>query len=196
MLWTVHYGEPLKVRVITNTYSRLQDDRKCLFVITEDIAWWLESVAIIGTLTLHNASTTSMFFLIINVLTKRFRLWYTRWKVTIDFVLAEFKIFWTVNQEFEINCMTFITLYYFNFVSAPTHNRICYHIQWLHFFGLMVFNATLNNISVISWRSVLLVEETGVLGGNHRPGSSHWQTLSHIVVSSTPCHERDSNSQL
>ena len=27
----------------------------------------------------------------------------------------------------------------------------------------MVFNATFNSISVISWRSVLLVEETGVL---------------------------------
>jgi hypothetical protein len=26
----------------------------------------------------------------------------------------------------------------------------------------MVFNATFNNISIISWRSVLLVEETGV----------------------------------
>ena len=26
----------------------------------------------------------------------------------------------------------------------------------------MVFNATFNNISVISWRSVLLVEETGI----------------------------------
>jgi hypothetical protein len=26
----------------------------------------------------------------------------------------------------------------------------------------MVFNATFNNISLISWRSVLLVEETGV----------------------------------
>ena len=26
----------------------------------------------------------------------------------------------------------------------------------------MVFNATFNNISVISWQSVLLVEETGV----------------------------------
>jgi hypothetical protein len=26
----------------------------------------------------------------------------------------------------------------------------------------MVFNATFNNISVISWRSVFLVEETGV----------------------------------
>ena len=30
------------------------------------------------------------------------------------------------------------------------------------FVCLMVFNATFNNISVISWRSVLLVEETGV----------------------------------
>ena len=27
---------------------------------------------------------------------------------------------------------------------------------------VIVFNATVNNISVISWRSVLLVEETGV----------------------------------
>jgi hypothetical protein len=33
---------------------------------------------------------------------------------------------------------------------------------------LMVFNATFNNISVISWRSVLLVEKTGVPGENHR----------------------------
>ena len=33
----------------------------------------------------------------------------------------------------------------------------------------MVFNATFNNISVISWGSVLLVEETGVPGENHRP---------------------------
>ena len=33
----------------------------------------------------------------------------------------------------------------------------------------MVFNATFNNIPVISWRSVLLVKETGVLGENHRP---------------------------
>ena len=28
--------------------------------------------------------------------------------------------------------------------------------------SFMVFNGTFNNISVISWRSVLLVEETGV----------------------------------
>jgi hypothetical protein len=59
----------------------------------------------------------------------------------------------------------------------------------------MVFNDTINNISVISWRSVLLVEETRVHGANHRPVVNHWQSLSHNVVSSTPRHERGSNSQ-
>ena len=39
----------------------------------------------------------------------------------------------------------------------------------------MVFNATFNNISVISWWSVLLMEETGE---NYRSVASHWQTLS------------------
>jgi hypothetical protein len=32
-------------------------------------------------------------------------------------------------------------------------------------------------------------------GENHRPVASHWQTLSHNVVSSTLHHERGSNSQ-
>ena len=50
----------------------------------------------------------------------------------------------------------------------------------------MVVNATFNNISVISWQSVLMVEETGEPGENHRPAASHLQTLLHIVVSSTP----------
>ena len=57
-------------------------------------------------------------------------------------------------------------------------------------FGFMVFNATFNNISVISWWSVLLVEKTGVPGENYRSVASHWQTLSHNVVSSTPRNER------
>ena len=60
---------------------------------------------------------------------------------------------------------------------------------------VMVFNTTFNNISVISWRSVLLVEETGVPGENHRPAANHGQTLSHNIVSTTPRHERDSNWQ-
>ena len=45
---------------------------------------------------------------------------------------------------------------------------------------LIVFNATFNNISVISWRSLLLVEETGVHGESHRPAACHWQTLLYI----------------
>jgi hypothetical protein len=48
-----------------------------------------------------------------------------------------------------------------------------------------VFNTTFNNVSFISWQLVLLVEETGVPGENHRPAASHWQTWSHSVVSST-----------
>jgi len=43
-------------------------------------------------------------------------------------------------------------------------------------------------ISVISWMSVLLVEETGVPEENHRPVGIQWQTLSHNVVSTTPRH--------
>ena len=50
------------------------------------------------------------------------------------------------------------------------------------FVCLMVFNATFNNSSVISWRSVLLMEETGVPEENHRSVTSYWQTLSHNVV--------------
>jgi hypothetical protein len=41
----------------------------------------------------------------------------------------------------------------------------------------MVFNSSLNNISVISLRSVLLVEKTGVSWENHQPVACHWQTL-------------------
>ena len=59
--------------------------------------------------------------------------------------------------------------------------------------GCIVFNATFNNISVILWQSVLLVEETGE---NHWSFASHWQTLSHNIVSSTPHNEQGSNSQL
>ena len=48
---------------------------------------------------------------------------------------------------------------------------VALHRLWLGLF--MVFSATLNNISVVSWRSVLLVEETGVPGENNRPVASY-----------------------
>jgi hypothetical protein len=47
--------------------------------------------------------------------------------------------------------------------------------------SVMVFNVTFNNISVASWPSVLLVEETGVSGENHRPAASHWK-LNHVML--------------
>jgi hypothetical protein len=38
---------------------------------------------------------------------------------------------------------------------------------------VIVFNATLNNISLISWQSVLLMEKTEVPGENCRPAANH-----------------------
>ena len=53
--------------------------------------------------------------------------------------------------------------------------------------GVMVFNATFNNISVISWWTCLLVEDTGVPEElvedtgvpeeTHRPAASHWNCI-------------------
>jgi hypothetical protein len=51
----------------------------------------------------------------------------------------------------------------------------------------MMFDASFNNILATLWRSVLLVEETGV------PGKPIELTY---VVSSTPRHDQGSNSQL
>jgi hypothetical protein len=47
---------------------------------------------------------------------------------------------------------------------TTTYAISAYHHQNCEF---MVFNTTFNNISVISWWSVLLVEETGVPVENH-----------------------------
>jgi hypothetical protein len=57
---------------------------------------------------------------------------------------------------------------------------------WFSMVMVIVFDATSNNSSGISCRSVLLVEETRVPGENYQPVASHWQTLLHNVVSGTP----------
>jgi hypothetical protein len=54
------------------------------------------------------------------------------------------------------------------------------HMYMLVWF--MVFNATFNNISFISLRSVLLEEETGIPGENHRAVAIHWQTISYCCI--------------
>jgi hypothetical protein len=53
---------------------------------------------------------------------------------------------------------------------------------------VILFNATFNNISVISWRSVLLMDETKAPRETHSSAASHCQTLFFRVVSSTSRH--------
>ena len=43
------------------------------------------------------------------------------------------------------------------------------------------FNATFNNISIISWQTILLVEKGGLPGENHRSVASLRQTF-HIML--------------
>ena len=51
---------------------------------------------------------------------------------------------------------------------------LSYAIHYLStIWGDMVLNATFHNIKVISWRPVLLVEDTGVPGENQRPTANH-----------------------
>ena len=56
--------------------------------------------------------------------------------------------------------------FFFKYVWTTTiDNRHALKID----FDFWYFNATFNNISAISWRPVLVVEEAGVPGENHRP---------------------------
>jgi hypothetical protein len=52
----------------------------------------------------------------------------------------------------------------------------------------MVFNASFNNISVISWRSVLMVEETGV---NRKQQQNFIKSLTNSVSSTIKTERHD-----
>jgi hypothetical protein len=61
-----------------------------------------------------------------------------------------------------------------------------------YMFTVMAFHATFNNISVISCRSGLSVEETGIPGENYRPVEFY-----HVIVYRVhlAMSERDANSR-
>ena len=62
--------------------------------------------------------------------------------------------------------------YHKRLLCRPVHHR---KIDWLILLiDLLCFSATFSNISAISWRPVLVVEEAGVPGENHRPWASNW----------------------
>jgi hypothetical protein len=65
-------------------------------------------------------------------------------------------------------------------LKCPDNQQLILFIMGTHihriwfWFDFWCFNATFSNISAISWRSVLVVEEAGVPGENHRPWASNW----------------------
>ena len=67
-------------------------------------------------------------------------------------------------------------------LNTPFNNWSCINTL-VHTFRVrfMMLNATFNNISVLLWQSVLLVEESEVPGENHRPAASHWHTSTNIA---------------
>ena len=56
---------------------------------------------------------------------------------------------------------------------------------------VVMCNATFNNSSATSWRAVLIVEETGELGENHRPATSHRrETFQHYTKTQIKVQEQ------
>jgi len=58
------------------------------------------------------------------------------------------------------------------YIELTTMLRTRIQLKRYLYIGLelgLLFNASFNNFSVISWQSVLVVEETGVPVENHRP---------------------------
>ena len=54
-------------------------------------------------------------------------------------------------------------------ITVTTTPDILIDLIWF-----IVLNATFSNISAISWRQVLVVEEAGVPGENHQPWANNW----------------------
>ena len=68
-------------------------------------------------------------------------------------------------------------------LRVPSSNCIVYHVWEFPYlitnnimidFDFWCLNATFNNISAISWQPVLVAEEAGIPGENHRPWASNW----------------------
>jgi hypothetical protein len=50
---------------------------------------------------------------------------------------------------------------------------VYFYLDWL-IDWLIVLNDFFSNISAVSWRPVLVMEESGVPGENHQPWASNW----------------------
>jgi hypothetical protein len=92
---------------------------------------------------------------------------YTVKILPVPFSLTDHEFIWT----WPLISFCQMLAYNSRFNQIVHFNQVCKHRSMVY-----SVNAIFNNISVISWRSFLLVEKK-------RPVASHWQTLSHNVVS-------------
>ena len=109
-------------------------------------------------------------------------MWYQLvWTSLSKWWVEQYWQFWILllpkSKACEKGC-TIICLFEINMYNE-TYNRTTFlGMDWgiceMFRVRIMAFSATFNNISVISCRSVLLVEETGVPRENHWPVGSHW----------------------
>jgi hypothetical protein len=78
-------------------------------------------------------------------------------KTSIERLLSEHG-----NDSFQISihCSTYILFHGFT-------------LQHFNFYFILIFGV-LTSLSAISWRPVLVVEEAGVPGENHRPWATNW----------------------
>ena len=89
-----------------------------------------------------------------------------------------------INQTMDYQQSTFTAIKFKVYIKCFLQNWPCcfskqkkkiedFSSRMFVFVCLMVFSTTFNNISVISWWSVLFVEETGGAGENQQPVASH-----------------------
>jgi hypothetical protein len=77
---------------------------------------------------------------------------------------------WCLKPQKECSILIITYEKYFNFRFLFNQLEIFARLRSMVWF--MVLDATFNNISAISWQSILLVKETGVPRENHRPVAS------------------------
>jgi hypothetical protein len=99
--------------------------------------------------------------------------------------------------------MIFVYAKCLNILSCSYHPCLvaCSGVQYmlscvfvLFFFVLYLFSTRAFHLEYFSCTGIVAISFIGV--ENYRPVASHWQNWPHNVASSTPRHERDSNSQL
>jgi hypothetical protein len=147
----------------------------------------------------HHGTKCGWLAMMFNATFNNISVWWRRSVLLVEETRAPGENHWPAASHWQ-------TLSYYVVSSTPPHVIYlwvwfaCGEVYLLIWWSLSV---TVNRSLVLTMYSsflhqikpVLLVEETRAPGENHWPAASHWQTLSYYVVSSTPPHEQDSNSQ-